>query len=277
MYTLSRDRRERGKKALKHIFSLAGRRKLPAFALLVLAVVVMSGALFATLSRGGILGFTASMAALFLMMRSRRSLRSNRGVFLFVTIIVAAVGLFAAWDRIERRFTDLADENRIMRTQVWSDLTGMVRDFPLLGTGSGTFDRVFPRYQSKYSTVLFEHAENDYLEVLAETGLIGLSLAVATGVVFFVTTLGRWRARRNSFSTCMGAGGLASCTAIAVHSLTDFNLRIPANALLLAVVAGLTVAALARADEKGDSTDDGKRSPALVLPADGIAPETRWP
>jgi O-antigen ligase len=259
MYTLSRAGHDQGKTLLRRISALAGHRKLPAFALAVLAVVIMSGALFSTLSRGGILGFAASMAAFIIMMRSRRSLRSKTGVLLLLGLIVAIVGLFAAWDRIEERFMDLADENRIMRTQVWSDLTGMVRDYPVLGTGLGTFDRAFPRYQTRYSTTMFEHAENDYLEVLTDTGLVGFALTIAAGIVFVGTMYRAWKERKNSFATCIGAGGLAACTAIAVHSFTDFNLRIPANALLLTTIAALTVSCLTRVHEQGASTGNFRR------------------
>jgi O-antigen ligase len=274
IYTLSRSGHDQGKTLLRRISSLAGNRKLPVFALSVLAVVVMSGALFATLSRGGILGFTASMAAFIIMMRSRRSLRNKTGMLIILGLIVAIVGLFATWDRIEGRFMDLADENRVMRTQVWSDLTGMVREYPILGSGLGTFDRGFPRYQTKYSTVLFEHAENDYLEVLTDTGLIGLTLAIAAGTVFFLTMYRTWKVRRNSFSTSLGASGLASCTAIAVHSLTDFNLRIPANAMMLSAIAGLTVACLTRKNDPDTLTGNAiKRFDDSETTAMEIAPE----
>jgi len=274
MYTLSRPGHDQGKTLLLRMSSLAGNRKLPVFALSVIAVVVMSGALFATLSRGGILGFTASMAAFIIMMRSRRSLRNKTGMLILLGLIVAIVGLFATWDRIEGRFMDLADENRVIRTQVWSDLTGMVREYPVLGTGLGTFDRGFPRYQTKYSTVLFEHAENDYLEVLTDTGLIGLALAIAAGTVFFLTMYRTWKARKNSLSTSLGAAGLASCTAIAVHSLTDFNLRIPANALLLTTIAALIVACLTRKNEHDTSKENNhQRSENGDAAAKKISPE----
>ena len=255
MYTLTRAGQDKGRTALRRLSSLASHKKLPAFALSVLAVVVMSGALFATLSRGGILGFTASTAVFVIMMRSRRSLRRKTGVLILLGLTVAVVGLFAAWDRIESRFMDLADEKHIMRTQVWSDLTGMVRDYPVLGTGLGTFDRAFPRYQSKYSTTMFEHAENDYLEVLADTGIMGFTLAIASGIVFIVTMYRAWRSRRNSLAISFGAAGIASCLAIAVHSFTDFNLRIPANALLLTTITALTSSCLIRGREQRTSFD----------------------
>lgn len=276
MYTLSRAGHGQGKTVLQRISSLAGHRKLPAFTLATLAVVIMSGALFATLSRGGILGFTASMAVFVMLMRTRRSLRGKTSVLILLGLIVAVVGLFAAWDRIEGRFMELTDENRIPRITVWADMTGMVSDFPVLGTGLGTFDRIFPRYQTRYSTVLFEHAENDYLEFLTDTGIVGFTTAITAGIIFFVIMYRTWKARRNAFSTSLGAAGLASCAAIAVHSLTDFNLRIPANALLLTTIAALTVACLTRKKEHDTLSGNAcERSEGDDATATEISPEAR--
>ena len=62
--------------------------------------------------------------------------------------------------------------------------------------------------------------------------------------IFGLSLIRGWKRRHSRFSTCIGAGGIASCLAMAVHSGIDFNLHIPANALLFAVIAGLTHAAI---------------------------------
>lgn len=222
--------------------------RLPKITYLLLAVVVTSGALFATLSRGAIASSLISTILFYLFVTTRKTLNSKMLRYWFMAVVLGSVGFFSAWDRIENRVIEIAYKDNIARTQVWSDLTVLVRDFPVFGTGLGTFDRAFLRYQSRYSNVRFEHAENDYLEVLTDTGLVGFSLVIVTCVIFFKTTIRMWKHRKNTFSICMGAGGLASCFAIAVHSVVDFNLRIPANAFLLSVIAGMTVSGLIRND-----------------------------
>ena len=136
----------------------------------------------------------------------------------------------------------MGDEAKFKRPQVWMDSIGMIKDFPVWGTGLGTFSHAYPRYQSRYPTALFEHAENDYLEILTDTGITGFTVLAAAAVLFFQKVIARWMDRHGSFVKCAGAGGISSCVAMAIHSVTDFNMRIPANALLLAVVAGITYA-----------------------------------
>jgi O-antigen ligase len=221
----------------------------------LIAFVLLSGILFATFSRGAILAYLVSMMLFFIMMRKRRSLRSMSALLVVVMVIVLMVGLVAAWERIEDRFSALRYEERLSRAWVWADLVPLIRDFPIFGTGLGTFDRAFLRYQTKYSTNTFEHAENEYLEVLTDTGFAGFLLFSTAGTAFCVMLISMWKNRRSAFAVCMGAGGLTSFAAMAAHGMTDFNLRVPANALLMTVVLGLTFAAL-RPPDDGDRDRD---------------------
>jgi O-antigen ligase len=209
---------------------------------LTVAVLLMASGIFLSLSRGGIMGLTASSLFFFLLARTRRSLRKRTSAVLLVGLAVAVLVVAAAWGRISNRFGELRDTSRIMRAQVWTDALDLLGDYPVLGTGAGTFDSVFPRYQTRYTTFRFEHAENDYLETATDLGIAGLTLFLALVVSFFGTTVKLWRQRKNTFVTCMTAGSLASCVAIAVHGATDFNLRIPANAMLLTVAAATAYA-----------------------------------
>ena len=271
MYSLSREDGER--QTLRRIALLANDKKLTTFAMSVLAVIVMSGALFATLSRGGILGFFVSLLVFIALMRSRRAFHGRTGILLLVVLIAAIVGLSTAWERIEARFMELSGEDRVMRAEVWSNLGAMIGDSPVVGTGLGTFDRAFPSYQKKYSTVQFEHAENDYLEILTDTGLIGFLLFVSAVVAFAVKLYRMWKVRKNSFSVIMGAAGLSSCAAVAFHSLTDFSLRVPANAILLASVAGITIAILTHRNDNGSPAKIRcKRSEDRSESARGVIP-----
>ncbi len=220
------------------------------FSLLFLAVLIMAACLFMTLSRGGIAGFGISFSFFVWITRKRRTLRSRALLLGLLAVVIAVVIVFAAWDRLEDRFEALEKENQISRLIVWKDSLGMIRDYPLFGSGLGTFENTFMRYQSRYPLALFDHAHNDYVELLTDTGLAGFVLVISLALVFFFTVFRRWLRRRSLFAKCVGAGGLTSCVALAVHSVTDFNLHIPANALLLTVIAGLTYAAVFSVREK---------------------------
>jgi O-Antigen ligase len=209
-----------------------------------LAVLVMSAAVFMTLSRGGILGFAVSMLFFVGVVRTRRSFRKKAGILAALGLVVVLLIAAAGWDRVEGRFGELAEANRTKRIDVWADAARLSRDFPLVGTGLGTFPAVFPEYQTSYANVRFEHAENDYLELLTDTGLAGLCILAGLLAVHFYSVLKAWRLRHDPFVVSFAAGGLASCVALSVHSLFDFNLHVPANALLLTIIVALTYAAV---------------------------------
>jgi O-antigen ligase len=106
------------------------------------------------------------------------------------------------------------------------------RDFPLKGCGLGTLVDVYPRYETVYDGRLVDHVHNDYMEGLAETGLLGGLCGV-----FFLCEL--YRESRKAFqpqqahlSLALHAAGIAAVLGLLFHSLVDFNLHIPANALL---------------------------------------------
>jgi O-antigen ligase len=112
-------------------------------------------------------------------------------------------------------------------------------DHPVLGTGLGTLQLVFPPYDSLYDGKIVNHSHNDYLEALAETGSLG-----GLCCLWFLCVLvaESWRGLRNvgsSFGAAVNLSGLVGCSGFLAHSLVDFNLHIPANALLFLIVAQL--------------------------------------
>jgi len=125
-----------------------------------------------------------------------------------------------------------------MRQDTWR----IFRDHPLLGTGLGTLQKVFPPYDSLYDGKIVNHTHNDYLEALAETGILGgLCCAWFLGVLF-VASLQGLKDLGSSLNSAMNLSGLVGCCGLLVHSLFDFNLHIPANALLFFVAAHLATA-----------------------------------
>lgn len=219
---------------------LLGHQHLPQLAWPALAVIIMCAGLFLSLSRGGILGLTASVLLFGAMTRTRKSLRRKTGAISLIGIAILMVVALVSGERIGDRFGELGQEGKIQRPAIWLDSLGIIKDFPVFGTGYGTFRNISIRYQTRNPQVLYDHAHNDYIEHMTDTGLAGLLIAFGLIFVFWSSVLKGWSERRSRFAICIGAGGLAACGAITVHSLTDFNLHIPANALLLAVIAAVT-------------------------------------
>jgi len=243
-------------------------QKTPQAAAWFLLVLVMTAAVFATLCRGGIAALAIAFCFFVLITRNRRSLRSRSLLLAMVAFVLAVVVVFASWDSLEDRFEAL-DTGHVGRLNVWKDSLGIVKDFPLLGSGLGTFDPVFRRYQTTETRAIYDHAHNDYVELLTDTGSLGLVLAVTAAAVFLIALYRRWRRWRGMYAKCIGAGGLSSCCVMGVHSVTDFNLHIPANALLLTIIAALTYAVLFNlSDEPAEATPDSapQTSPTSRLP-----------
>jgi len=220
-----------------------------------LGAIIMAAGIVISLSRGGILGASTSIIVLLVLARSRRSLKKATVLLMAAGVIVSCSIALAAWDRVEDRFAEIGQERKIIRPDIWRDSLKVIGDFPIIGTGLGTFGRIYPVYQTKYSTLTFEHAENDYIEILTDTGAIGLACLLALVALYLRTTYAQWKDRKNLFVISLAAGGLASCAAILVHSLTDFNSRIPANMITLAIIAGLTHALVMNVGQKGNRAD----------------------
>jgi O-antigen ligase/tetratricopeptide (TPR) repeat protein len=180
----------------------------------------------------------------------RRSSGRRRGAAI---LLLAAAGLLlaslAGWNRIasdlSRQMTPVSwDEGRLL---VWRDSTAIVRNHPLAGAGLGTFRDVYPAYRSPRIVTFYDHAHNDWLELAVETGAAGSLLALAILALYGIAVArGLARLRGPDFPVLLGAAG--ALVALLLHEITDFNLQIPANAVLFAATAGVLLGSLRAAD-----------------------------
>ena len=143
-----------------------------------------------------------------------------------------------------------------MRRDTWR----IFLDYPLVGTGLGTLQIVFPAYESLYDGKIVNHTHDDYLEALAETGLIGgLCCAWFIGVLL-TEAFKRSRELNNSFAGALQLSGLVACTGLLAHSLVDFNLHIPSNALLFFLMANLATVEIQQTTAPSTSSDRRHRA-----------------
>ncbi len=127
------------------------------------------------------------------------------------------------------------------RMNAWANALGIVKDFPVMGTGLRTWPELFTRYRARpWSDLYFSEAHNDYLQLIAETGVVGLALAA-----WFVLRAGIFIYRR--FAELPGkilpvqAGLVSGLVVMCVIEFFDFDLQIPAIAFFFAIILGLAV------------------------------------
>ena len=210
---------------------------------LLLILSLMIAALLTTASRGGTL---ALMVGLIFMggMIITRFLRTRKAVILLLSLsLVCSYVSYTAIDRVLERFQrfELNLEDRLI---IAKNTFQMAKAFPLTGSGLGTFEFIFPGYQGYITDRRVDYAHNDWVQLFAETGGIGLMILGGGFLWFMGHSIVLWRKRRNSFSVGIGLGGLGAMVAVAVHSLMDFSLHIPANALLLTLIVAITTLVL---------------------------------
>ena len=218
-------------------------RRERVFAVSLLALLPL-GALFLSASRGGIISFAAELGLLTLLLILRRAGGKHA---LAGAVVLLCAFMLVSWlgaRQILERFSSMqslevtSGKRASMRVDTWH----IFREHPWTGTGLGTLQTVFPAYESLYDAKIVNHSHNDYVEALAETGIVGAACCAWFLAALFFHSLRRLLLQDKSFSAALHLSGLVACTGFLVHSFVDFNLHIPGNALLFFLMANLATA-----------------------------------
>lgn len=198
---------------------------------LLFSVLIMLAAMVFSTSRGGIVSLGLAVLTLTILAATRFGRRSVE-VRLAPWLLLAAAlaGLWLGYGQLAREMeaTGLSSN----RLEIWAPVRHMVADRPLTGSGAGTFRWLYPAYKQDAGLggLFFEHAHNDYLEILAEQGLIGLGLS-GLFVGFCLRRLFQaWGRRGDRLARGILFGSLTGSLALLIHATVDFNFQIPANA-----------------------------------------------
>ncbi len=241
---------------------LAAARSTPrkSAAIALFASLVLAAGLVLSLGRGAWTGFVAASAVLAVLLatRAKRSGDARSGALLAVaapSVLFLGASLLAQ-PAAERwlSFPDLESSNIRSRLLIYEDSLAMIREKPFLGHGIGLFPVAYPRYRSAESQRNLEagdrvvdHAHDEFLEVAAEQGVVGLA-----AFLWFLGAVFARGLRRRGF-TALDAGLVAAASGLLVHNLFDVNLRATSTAVPFALAAGFLL-------RPGD--DDGGERPA---------------
>lgn len=211
------------------------------------AAAIMTGTIFLSGSRGGMLAVFAELAIFgVILLRQKRSARIALGIATFAAVLVSLL-VWLGGKELTAKVGSISQEARGeisggMRLSIYKDGIRMFGHRPVLGWGLGTFPVVYPQFRSFYTNFFVNEAHNDYVQLLAEMGTLGFGT-----MVWFLAVMYRHARRKIAKwpDEVTGAATLAcslGVIGILLHSLVDFNLQIPANAALFFVFCSISSA-----------------------------------
>jgi tetratricopeptide (TPR) repeat protein len=208
---------------------------------LVATVLLGIGTVFLSFSRGGVISLLAAAAFTTVAVAIGRKI-GFRSWLLTVLILAGVLGTFyIGFDTVYQRMATLGRFSVAAgsRWEMLTYLTAVWKQFPTLGTGMGTHEVVYPMFTRWTIAATATHAENEYAQVLEETGFSGLLLMLAFAAIVWG---GYVRAVRGVRTAAIGAAAFGlgfGLLAVMVHSLGDFGQHLPANALMTSVSCAL--------------------------------------
>jgi O-antigen ligase len=255
------------------------------------AAMMMGVAAVLSLSRGGIISVAASMLFLALMSarlpkrqnetarkRGLPRLASQMAVVIGITVLIAAGIFWMGADPVINRVTqappsasDVPKESFFSsRGWVWRDTFAMIRANPALGVGLGAYETAFSIYTQSDGSLRVPEAHNDYLQIVADCGIVGGLIAL-----WFIASLFRHVASgtrsHDPLFAGLALGSGAGVFGMLVHSLFDFNLQVPSNALLFLLLSAVATRIGATVGKKQRSTSLEAHSAAIQPVTEDVA------
>jgi O-antigen ligase len=233
-----------------------GRAAATAKTLIGYAALIIAGGLATTVSRGGWAAAGLSLTVLFVVLFIKR--RTNRlPVILALVIFVGGgIGLVIKGSLASTRMELTTASGKVddLRFLIWKSAAGLWSDHPWVGAGPGQFEHQFRTHRPRRLQMHPVRVHNDYLNTLADWGVLGFLIVLGSWMAFWFTVRAAWRwgnrdgddlGAKSSDRTAFLLGTSTGIGALLIHSLVDFNFHIPANASVAIVLAAL-VGALTR-------------------------------
>ncbi|MBV8810934.1 MAG: O-antigen ligase family protein [Acidobacteriaceae bacterium] len=210
------------------------------------AALLMASTIFLSQSLGGIVAFAVEMAALGIFVGvKQRSRRQVVTLFLLAAVLAGLLVMLSPGGiakRISRLHHPMGNNAGGDRLVIVKDSLRMIAARPVLGWGLGTFPVVYPSFRSFYTNYFVNATHNDYVQTTVETGVLGFGIVCLLVWSFYRTSIhgiGHWQ---REVKPAIVLASVVGVTGMLVHSLSDFNLQIPANAVFFFALAALGTA-----------------------------------
>jgi len=213
--------------------------------MLIFVSVITASAMAFSLIAGAMLAFLLSLMLIALFYASSVNTRKQSlllgSIIICLIVIIFWIGYKPVFKEL-MTITNLEAGSPASRLSIWKSTIAIFLDSPITGTGLGTFDYIYPQYRlpDLYLRAMYSHS--DWLQLLAELGIIGFAIVLSGTIVFFFSVIKRLNSRmfRNNWRKGLIIGGLSSVGASAAHALVEFNLHIPAISVILIIITALT-------------------------------------
>jgi O-antigen ligase len=205
---------------------------------LIGSVCLMTAALLSSMSRSGIVGLAVALLVLVVLAGRRITVGRLAWLAAGIALLLAVATAYVDVPGLLSRLDDAAPSGLGGRTAIWNETWPMALDFARTGLGVGAFERGMLVYQQSPRSIFFNHAHNQYLQLLVEGGLLLLvpcAVSVIAGTREIVLRLQRDRTPM----FWMRAGAASGLAAVCVQSVWEVGLRMPANAVLFAIAAAV--------------------------------------
>jgi O-antigen ligase len=212
--------------------------------LVLFSAVVMGLGLLFSASRGGMLGAAGGLLCMGTLLVFRKGHRKKGFIVLFLFLITAGYALRMGVEQPLERFKTF-DATFEVRARYAQKAYQLFEDYAIAGVGVGNFRHAYPKYQAPQDTKSFiDHAHNDWVQLLAEAGIVGFAI-FAVGLCYYLfSTVRLWAKRHDPFAVSLGAAPFAAMAAIGIHSYSDFNLHYMTNSLMLLAVMAIGFSAI---------------------------------
>jgi O-antigen ligase len=236
--------------------------------LLLIAIMAMGISLTVTFTRSSYLGFGASlifMAILFMTLQGKSFIKENKKFFIIILVAIIIITLlFVIPNPLNKSGTAIYKiKNRISVSQLsqsfsissritnWKFTTLMIKDNPLLGSGIGTYKYNSLRYQARfleqgqnrsiYPYVFATKTHNEYLQLWAELGIVGLGIFIWLVISYFNYGLRFIKRVKNRYKQGIIIGLMGAVVAVLIDGIFGFPLHLPATIVLFWLALALTI------------------------------------
>jgi len=258
--------------------------------LLLIAILAMGTSLTVTFTRSSYLGFGVSlifMAILFMTLQGKSFIKENKKLFIIILVAIIIITLLfiipsplnksgTVIYKIKSRISvsQLIQNSYTIRSRItnWKFTTLMIKDNPLLGSGIGTYKYNSLRYQARfleqgenrsiYPSIFATKAHNEYLQLWAELGIVGLGIFIWLIISYFYYGL-RFIKRvikrvKNRYKQGIIIGLMGAVVAVLIDSIFGFPLHLPATIVLFWLALALTIVTI-KSEVNGEEVNASKK------------------